>query len=792
MKKIGKKLSYFTKVLLVLGLIFTNLSGLANVFAYEAADNFVVTLSENNDIIVNYQKELDETDVVKIEISETYAYLENVANESLTPVVFEVFGSELLSETGTKYTSAMLSSVLFDGLYEGKVSLYNVTDDVDLGTVIVSENIEHESGLKVRLYDSLDNEIVALEDGTYVLDSSISEVYTTIEVLAGGLRPTDVFNYEETDYLAKDMLTNVVTNPSIDFSGRLFGQYTEDVSVELILNDEETVMSKDITIMYGEYEENTDVLNSAVSNLTLDDMYSFFGTEEEGLLYVLLQDEKDATLLDLYSIVKDAIGDNTNIDFVISNKDYVDVLKAYEELISVTPVTEEESPEEIKLEDFLKETLIDDTTVLCLTSEDLTITYKALVVADFNNDSKIDSEDLLLMINQVVGKKETNIDKSDLYGEDDKVSILDVMYLNQVVKNKSWDVELTTTELETLDARLDVVETDLVSGDEVNINYVLTVDEYAISGVSGVLKYDDTMLELVSVSVAEGFVGDSYEGSFLYLTDEALIGNEVIVDEVPTIEPAEYVVVTATFKTLKSGASVVEVESPEYFNNDVYYEVENEVSELVIVNESGDNSLSSLIVAGQNIELLEDVLEYEIKVGNEVVSSLVEAVTSNIAANITSIVAPEELVEGENTITIVVTAENGDEKVYTVTVVREAALVEEEVTGTALNYTDNIDEDDTTSNEEIVVDTEEDDEIVNEENDEEEGKLSRIIIIILILLVIAGLIYLIFKDDKEDEESKNVNKEINKMKKNKEFTMDKKNEPVNLNKKNSKNKKKGR
>ena len=40
MKKIAKKLSYLTKVFLVLGLLFSNLSGLSVVFAYEDGDNF--------------------------------------------------------------------------------------------------------------------------------------------------------------------------------------------------------------------------------------------------------------------------------------------------------------------------------------------------------------------------------------------------------------------------------------------------------------------------------------------------------------------------------------------------------------------------------------------------------------------------------------------------------------------------------------------------------------------------------------------------------------------------------
>ena len=232
--------------------------------------------------------------------------------------------------------------------------------------------------------------------------------------------------------------------------------------------------------------------------------------------------------------------------------------------------------------------------------------------------------------------------------------------------------------------RIEKVEDVLAIGDEVTVNYVLTVDEYAVNGISGMLKYDESMLELLSVTANDKFVGNNHDGKFLYLGEESLTGNIVVSEEEETVEPVQYVVLTAKFRTLKSGVSTVQIENPEYINQNEYYKVENTVSTLVIVNESNDNSLATLIVSGQTIELVEDVLEYEITVGNDVVSSLVEAITSNIAASVTSIVAPEELVEGENTITITVTAENGDVKVYTVVVNREEALKEE--TATQMNY----------------------------------------------------------------------------------------------------------
>ena len=126
--------------------------------------------------------------------------------------------------------------------------------------------------------------------------------------------------------------------------------------------------------------------------------------------------------------------------------------------------------------------------------------------------------------------------------------------------------------------------------------------------------------------------------------------------------------------------------------------------------------------------------------------------------------------EGENTITITVTAENGDIKVYTIKVIREESEKEETTQVNYGNYYNNYEDsnDDEEENEVVVTNPVEDDEDEDDSsNKEEDSNLSRIIIIILILLVIAGLIYLIFKDE-DDEETKKTNKDINRLKKEKE------------------------
>ena len=327
-------------------------------------------------------------------------------------------------------------------------------------------------------------------------------------------------------------------------------------------------------------------------------------------------------------------------------------------------------------------------------------------------------------------------------------------------------------------ARLETDSDEVSSGDTFKVKFIVNIDDYYINGVSGLVKYDETLLKLVSIETDESiakyeFTGGNKDGKFLYAGYRTLLSEFEVDDEGNVTEsPKDYVLLTLTFEALKAGEANVSIEDAKFYDSYFYFEGTEDINTSIVINEATDNSLSSLNVAGQDITLEEDKLEYEITVGNDVTSVDVQAMVANSAATITKIDAPETLAEGENTITIEVMAENGDIKVYTVKVTREAAKEEEPTTEvvTPVSYgeynTDNREP-------EVIVtpgddDQEKDTATEDEENDK--NNVSRILIIILILLAIAGLIYLIFKDE-DDEETKKTNKEIDKLKKedNKKF-----------------------
>lgn len=774
MKKIGKKFSYITKIFLVLGLLFSNLSGLSLVFAYENEAPFGIEVKDNK-IVINYNHEdLEDSDNIKITLKENYKYLDDTTEEEVNNS-FSAIGSEFKNENGYEIDSPMLKKVLFDGLYELNVSLYNETKDEEIGIVNYSYNVEYESGLEVMVYD-FENNLITANEGLYSTDGDIKLVS---RILPGGLKPTDTFMYKGLEYTAEKLL-EIENVQDVSFYS-LYGEYT--LTQEIKVNEDtplERVFSKDIRVMYGKYEDNSQVLNEVVSNNELSDRYNFFSESDEGILYVYPNTLEGYSVNDLFKILDDAIFDS-DIKYVISNSDSEDLEEDYQEYLSTFDDTTMEEP--MTREEYYQETYINNDTVITLYNDTLELTYQVVIMGDLNNDLVIDEEDVELLIDQVVGaNNEAEILASDVF-KDDKLDAKDVAKIYGVYKRNTWNNDLFESEEFTTKGELVIDKADIISGEEFSVRYVLKVSLDKLNGLAGMVKYDEEMLELVGMKPEERFIGNNYEGKFLYLSEEELTG--ILDEDTQEYKEEEYTVLTLTFKAKKAGNTKIEIVDNELFNTYEYYDASQmEVNAEVVINASDDNTLASLTVAGQKIELVKDVLDYEIEVEHEQIDSVVEAITNNIAAEVSLIVTPDELSVGENEVSITVVAENGDELVYTVKVIRKEAPKEEEPIN--MNYQNN--NNDNTSNDDTKVEPtipsdKTDNEPTGAKDEEKDGKLSRIIIIILILLVIAGLIYLIFKDDSDDEETKKTNKEIDKVKKTKEFTEEKKN---------TKNVKKGR
>lgn len=834
MKKLGKKVSFLTKILLVFGLLISNLSSLSVVFAYEVSEDLTVTLNEEM-LEINYTEELaEEVEAVKVKIYEKYTYLGGLSEKveedyslSAEQLLAAKEGQLELSYNSMFVTDEVKNYELFDGTYSVEVEIVDVTDyssessvpgentiettalenemlqtidtEEETETVIAFSKyekvIEYKSGLDIKLYNS-NGEEITLVNGKYPVSLEDTNVRVVAHVLAGGLNPTDVFEYDGVEYLAKDLLAYEFKAEK-NFGEYLYGEYTLPVEVKLLkplaTNEtenasevmlaeenldsqyEEVVYTDNVDIMYGEYEENANVLNDALVTEELDELYLFVSDSKDGIMYSLAEFNEDGeelhvkSMLDLYEVVTSAIGENESITFKLFKND-ADVFEGYDE---VTQTKEE----------YLSSIPVDDTVVLSLSSNGLTITYRVVSVADLNNDNALTQEDVLSLIDQVIEiDKVEDLEKADVL-VDGELNIMDVLYLKEIVKSKSWDA-LINKEDATLDASLNLLlgeNESLVSGDEFVLEYVLSLEQLEeVSGFSGLFEYDKTALELLSIEGLTDWLGNynKENGKILYYGEESLVGPEEVVSEnegtteensnesaIATIEEVEvteeYVLLTVKFRALKAGTHSVKVMNNEFINDNTYLELTEElvVSTDVNVIQSDDNTLSYLEVTGQEIALVEDQFDYEITVSNDVTLVDLKYIVTNVAAKVTSTVYPEELVEGNNTVVVTVTSESGINQDYTITVIREEAKKEETTTQVSNNYYGNYEKEEG----EVIVtpgDNDADEPIIK---DEEESNLSRIVIIVLILLVIAGLVYLIFRD--EDEEAKKVNKDINKLKK---------------------------
>ena len=145
---------------------------------------------------------------------------------------------------------------------------------------------------------------------------------------------------------------------------------------------------------------------------------------------------------------------------------------------------------------------------------------------------------------------------------------------------------------------------------------------------------------------------------------------------------------------------------------------------------SSDSYLENLIIEGYEIEFDKDTYEYSLTVDSDVESLILDPILSNSNATYT-IYGNSDFQEGENIVTIVVTAEDGSTSTYKINVNKE---------------------------EKKEIKTE------DKEESKEENSTVKTVIIIIIILVIIGLVYLIFKDDDEDknEEYKPRNNNSNK------------------------------
>ena len=669
--------------------------------APEEALVFAVEVSGNN-AVIKYSKANELSSDTKLRITEDFKYLDNEMHGAVNNEI-ELTDEIKASLAGSGYTYE--STILADNVYDGE---YTVTATVGEDSETATKKIESESGVTFELYNN-DDLVYEKTDGKYVVPVGEQGLMVRVKVLPGGLSPNDTFEFEGGTAPLADAINGIVVK-NIYFIDYLKGEFSDSSSVTVAGQQ----YDETFTIMYGEYQDNTDGLNEAASVNVLDNTYMFFGDSAAGSLYIT----GEGKLEELETIVEDFIVESKVISYTVTEKD-----------------------------DGYVVTLIDE--------HGVEIEY--------------------------IAPKPTEAD-------------------------------------EKVDASLEIENASVSVGDEFTVSYVVTLKELMVNGVSGVISYDKDLLELSNV-VANKFAGSANDDKFLYAGTEGLTGTETEdEDGNKVLNEEEYVILTLTFKALSAGSATISVNDSKFYNQNIYYESKDEIKTEVTINEASEepsdddpseeeteaSSLSSLTIGGQAIELVDGKFDYEITVPEDTKTIDVDAIVAGEGYKITSMVYPEELVDGENTVTITVEDENGKTQTYTVKVIRGTVSNDEEDNSNTDEYVTYADDtytdggNNNSGNDNKIDDGGKKDDNKDNTDDntktKDKGKLQRMVIILLILLVIAGLIYLIFKDDNDDDETKKANKDINKFKNDDDLysNTNKKNNNRNNKNNNKNNNKKGR
>ena len=590
-----------------------------------------------------------------------------------------------------------------------------------------------------------------------------SQISFPIEVLAEELT-TEENTYEEvilednSDVVIEEETNNEVVEENTD----------SDIPVnETVINIEElteyTISIDEVTTVVFNYQgiecERIDFSNKLYGT------YEYTLTLEETITIIINYEGNNTTLLEKYKLSTD---DTKNISFTNDKC----VISGFEEsLVSVDSIT----TDYYDLEKFSN----DYNASVEVIGTDGELIYSGAVLRSGYN---------LEIVNNLVGETLTN---GILVSSNPRTMYTILNDQNEIVTNIVEEKDVTSTTdvnrddvLSILDAtnslyiEVEKVETEEVltneltsSNEEVLVGETVEVklfvngfDKLSLYGIEGLLDYDKNVLELVDYSLyqTENTFGDLNleNGKFAYVLNDGFNKEEAILTltfeaiaegtseiainniinsygenafEVESVNTTVNVDAPEDNKGGDEGETPGDTTTEEEENTDTTEEVE-EVTKPVVrpVVLSSDYYIRSLSIDGYEIDFDMDTFEYSIKVGSDVTSLDLE-VLLNDNNSIYYVEGNENFEVGENLVHITVKAENGSTRTYTIKVEKEKEVVKEEK-------------------------NELDEEI------EEDNSASKTVIIILIILVIIGLIYVILKDDGEDNKQVEKKKETEKPK----------------------------
>lgn len=572
----------------------------------------------------------------------------------------------------------------------------------------------------------------------------------------------------------------------------------------------------------------SDVINQKFDG-TITDLSSVFGGEYTYTDTIMLVDTSDSNSIYTYNydaVIKydnnndDTLYDLTGLDFyngylVLKAKNFdnnLDILKV-SDLVSRfnqgnTHVVVKDSEGNV-IEDDIE---LKNGYQVCLTNG-VTIIYEVVVLGDATFDNIFDRDDLSSSIDGYLNND--NLPSMDLYEEDEEeeigtITFGDILVINDMLRgNPIGDYEDNTD----LSLALSDIPSNVFVGESFDVNIIINsslVYDY-IDGIDALVNVNDK-LELTSVKFSSALIGNYKDNHFVGVGDTLYNGDTLV---------------TLTFTAVSVGSGSGSIIGKISKVNDIYDFEELGFDIQIIRNISSNNDLISLNsnVGTFDKEFDKDTISYVLTVPYDTKSVILSGSVFDVYAKVDGLIEYDFL-DDEKAVSVVVTAEDGSTKTYTVKIVRDAKPVVnsisyvyssnnylKELTITSYDidfdkfvneYTIKVDSDvkfldikavaedsrarvEITGNENFetgnnivtITVTAENGDInvyeltVNKKaskksavtlTDNSSNTAEKVVIIVLIVLVVLGLLYLIFKKD-EDEEVATVKNNSNKDKK---------------------------
>ncbi|MBR3161700.1 MAG: cadherin-like beta sandwich domain-containing protein [Bacilli bacterium] len=365
------------------------------------------------------------------------------------------------------------------------------------------------------------------------------------------------------------------------------------------------------------------------------------------------------------------------------------------------------------------------------------------VTGDLNNDSVVDYNDAKIIVDDILEEKE--LTETEDVNNDNKVNINDATNIIYKEETNEWNNETVLTD--ELSPELKKEQEKIYLENEVNVDlYINGFKDNTINGIEGVITYNKDKLQFLGIynlnnKVKYGDIND--KDKFIYLLDNYNSKDKLLTFRFKTLDTGYGIISLKDLILSSNGLEFTQKEDKinttlniekqiiEELNNN---EVKN-IPKLIVLNNytrtnnykypsfaisdtgkrisidhislSSDNTIKSLIIKNHKINFNKDVLEYSIKV-NENTSKLDIKVILNHPKATYEIIGNKDFKIGNNKVYIAVTAEDGSVKNYIINVKKEKSK-------------------------------------------EKTSNSSRNVTIVLLVLIIMGLIYIIFKDDDEEQ-----------------------------------------